>query len=264
MIAVCNIKATPHYRSEAFIAGLQAVGYEIVTTGAPRSRLDVLVIWNRQGAEEGFANTWESQGGAVIVCENGYAGRDADGQQLYAVAVHGHNGSGWHPVGADRRFGRLGVDVAPWRDGGAHVLVCGQRGIGSKTMASPVGWEDRTAARIRAMGFKKVVIRRHPGRFQPKTSLDAELDDALVCVVWSSASGVRALIRGVPVVYCAPHWICAGAAGRGLEALAAPPRDDALRAAALERMAHAQWAVAEIAAGEPFRRILEGVEAARW
>lgn len=264
MIAICNIKPKPEYRRDAFEAGMRALGYDIVKDGGPKSKQDLLVIWNRQGGEEIQANAWEHLGGTVLVCENGYMGKDAAGIQFYAIAVHGHNGSGWFPVAGDDRFSAVAAPLAPWAGTDGHVLVCGQRGIGSKQMASPPGWEDRTALQIKRMGVKDVRIRRHPGRLPPATTLDADLEGASLCVIWSSASGVRALVRGVPVVFDAPHWICAGAAGKGLKWVHEPPRDDDTRLAALRRMAHAQWSVEEIGAGEPFKRILANLEHASW
>ncbi len=263
MIAICKIKAEPTYRRSAFEAGLRAVGYDLVESGCPTSRRDVLVIWNRQQGEEGLADTWERSGGSVIVCENGYMGRDELDRQLYAIAVHGHNGSGWFPQGDDDRFSSLKIELHPWRDG-AHLLVCAQRGIGSREMASPHGWHDRTKVQLRAMGFKNVKIRLHPGRFKPETTLEQDLEGAAACVIWSSSSGVRSMALGIPTIFCAPHWILEGGGGRGLGALSAPPRDDALRLAAFQRMAHAQWRVDEIESGEPFARILDGIEGATW
>jgi len=61
------------------------------------------------------------------------------------------------------------------------------------------------------------------------------------------------------VVYCAPHWICEGAAYVSYAALEAGDpalNADSWRLAAMQRMAWAQWSLAEIASGEPFRRLL--------
>lgn len=264
MIAVCHIKTEPSYRRTAFEAGLRRLGYQLVFSAAPRDKRDLLVIWNRQLGEEVMADTWERHGGTVLVAENGYIGQDGDGRQLYAIAVHGHNGSGWFPVGTEDRLSALHLDIRPWVAETGHVLVCGQRGIGSKTMASPPAWDERTAQRLRAMGEKLVKVRKHPGRYQPTTSLEEDLAGASRCVIWSSSSGVKALVAGVPVVYCAPSWICADGAGAGLKHLAHPPRDDAKRITALHRMSHAQWRVDEIERGEPFARILDRLEEATW
>ena len=255
MIATNTIRLEPHYRRAAFDAGLRRIGYTLVSDGAPRDTRDLLVIWNRQGEFERRATLWESQGGTVIVCENGYLGRDAEDRQFYAISRGGHNGSGWFPDSAEDRFAMLGIDLAPWRSGGDYVLVCGQRGIGSRLMASPPAWDTKTAVALKRADIK-VRVRPHPGRYPPATTLDADLAGASSCVIWSSASGVKALTLGIPVAYTAPHWICAEAAGNRLDGVNKPLRDDDKRLAAMRHMASGQWAVAEIESGEPFARIM--------
>lgn len=265
MIAVNTIRDLPHYRRGAFDTGLKRLGYKLVSSGRATDRRDLLILWNRQGQGEAQALDWEEEGGTVIVCENGYLGRDANDHQFYAIAVHGHNGSGWYPVGESDRFASLGIELEAWRaNEKGHVLVCGQRGIGSKTMASPHGWEAKTVARLRAMGFDKIRLRKHPGREKPETTLQQDLQGARSCVIWSSSSGLRALQAGIPVCYCAPHWIASGAAVRGLDGVRAPMLDDASRLAAMRRVAWAQRSIEEIETGEPFATILENIETASW
>ena len=260
MIAYCLIREHPHYRRAAFVEGLRRAGYK-VRHGMDRSRPqpgDVLVTWNRTGDD---ADRWERMGGRVLVAENGYIGLDAHGVQLYALAVGGHNGSGKWPHGGGERWQRLGIDLKPWRERGEFVLVRGQRGIGSRAMASPPNWHDNIAAKLRL--HHRVVVQPHPGKPACDPYEAARLVGALrgchAAVIWSSAAGVRALVEGVPVYYDAPHWICAGAALRLGEVrdLNAPKMDDGARLAALERMAWAQWTVAELESGEPFVRLRE-------
>lgn len=262
MIAICTIRNEPHYRKNAFLTGLKRAGYSIVERGKPSSRADLLCMWNRQGGAEATANTWEHHGGTVLVCENGYAGRDEQGRQFYAISAHGHNGSGWFPVGEEDRLEALNLPLAPWRTEG-YDLVCGQRGIGSVTMASPGGWDAKTVARLTAMR-RRVKLRKHPGKVPQKTTVEQELAGAATCVIWSSSSGVKALLNGVPVIYTAPHWICAEAAVRGLAGVEAPLRDDAARIRALKFMAWGQRSVVEIESGEPFVRMRERIGEATW
>jgi len=265
MFAVNTIRQEPHYRRAAFDTGLQKLGYTMVPVGArPKGRHDLLLVWNLNPPNEGHAIDWEGAGGSVLVCENGYLGKDANGHQLYAISVHGHNGSGWFPVGSEDRFARLGIELKPWRADAGYILVCGQRGIGSRQMASPPGWEDRVAKSLKGMGQSDLKLRRHPGRYTPETTLEQDLAGARLCLIWSSSSGVTALTQGVPVVYCAPHWICAGAATRGLETLSTLCASDESRSTAMRRMAYGQWTVAEIEAGEPFKAILAELEHATW
>jgi len=149
--------------------------------------------------------------------------------------------------------------LQPWRADGGHILVCGQRGIGSPTMASPHNWHEQVAAKLRAMTKRQVRVRVHPGNKAAAVPRADELLGAWACVIWSSSSGVQALIAGIPVFYDAPHWICDGAAGRIAEIETPFARDyDYERLAAMQRMAWAQWSLAEIASGEPFRRLLGG------
>jgi hypothetical protein len=206
-----------------------------------------------------MADTWERAGGTVLVCENGYIGQDDVGRQLYAISVHGHNGSGWFPCGPEDRLAALKLDLKPWQEGD-HILVCGQRGIGTKTMASPDGWHLRAEAAVKRVTQRPVKVRAHPGLKPPTTTIEQDLEHAHACVVWSSACGVTALTMGVPVFYDAPHWVCEETARKGIDAIDRPLADDARRRAAFQKMAHGQWSVAEITSGEPFKRIAARID----
>jgi hypothetical protein len=259
LIAICRIRPQPVYRRDAFENGLRAAGYRLVENGTPNGPQDLLVIWNRYGAFEQQANAWEQQGGTVLVAENGYLGADSEGRQYYALSAHGHNGSGWFPIGDDDRFAKLGIPLKPWRTGGTEIVVRGQRGIGTKLMASPPNWHQHAAARIRKMSERPIRVVPHPGNVNDRRGVE-HLADAWALVVWSSAMGVYALTEGIPVFYGAPHWICHEAAwpfndwltGQGPPPLALQGRVPDFRPQAMHRMAWGQWAVTEIESGEPF------------
>lgn len=263
--ATVKIKAEPSYRRHAFVAGLQKAGFEVGEFAQPKSRHDMLVLWNRMGVHETEANDWEARGGTVVVAENGYMGRDATGQQFYAISVHGHNGAGWFYQGDDDRFAALGIELKPWNskpDG--YILLCAQRGIGSKQMASPPRWDATTAGQLMRMGHRNLKVRQHPGRVKSETTLEQDLEGARCAVIWSSASGVRALQLGVPVIYTAPHWVASEAATHGLGTISSLRTDDAARLRALQHAAWGQWSVAEIEAGTPFHLMLEHLWQAKW
>src|SRR5262245_61646173 len=114
---VMLMRKDTHYRSDAFKAGLERHGYHVVPQGAaPIGPNTVLVLWNRKaGTEDRMAASYERGGAKVIIAENGYIGQDSAGQQLYAMALSGHNGSGKWFVGNVDRFARLGVELKPWR-----------------------------------------------------------------------------------------------------------------------------------------------------
>ena len=263
MKAICRIRKEPYYRRAAFESGLKKVGFTLVDSVKPTGADDWLVIWNRQQATETEADEWERRGGMVIVVENGYL-QKVD-KTHYAISVHGHNGSGWFPVGDEDRFTKLGFHLKPWKKidetGVEKILVIGQRGIGSRTMKSPPQWDEKMAVTLKRFHLP-VYFRPHPGNAPPKIPLEHDLRRAQACVIWSSAAGVQALVEGVPVSYDAPHWVCAEAAQSNV--LAVAKRDDDARAKALHRMSHAQWHHEEIATGEPFARIIERRGEAVW
>lgn len=252
--AVINIRKEPYYRRDAFERGLRALGYVIINGPAPgtipNSREDLLVLWNKKrGPEEQAADTWERQGGTVIVAENGYlAGVD---KTYYAISVHGHNGSGWFPEDpTEDRFSKLGFTVKPFHHPSDVHLVCGQRGVGSRLMASPPLWGEHTTKSLRTKyGDTKVRFRPHPGNHAPAVPLSLDLARCGTVHIWSSASGVRALIEGHEVIHAAPHWI-----------LAVPGTLEER----LNHMAHGQWHHEEILSGEPFARIINRLGEAKW
>jgi hypothetical protein len=263
MIAICNIRDEPHYRKNAFLLGLKRAGYAVVSRGNADGPEDLLVLWNYHPATIAPAAKWESQGGTVIVCENGYAGKDDTNRQYYAIAVHGHNGSGWFPVGDEDRLSKLNLTLEPWRNTDGYVLICGQRCIGSPQMASPPNWHIDVARKLK-IGGKDVKIRPHPGTAPPPTRLDDDLTGASTCLIWSSSSGIRALCMGVPVVYDAPHWICESAAIPMSKWNGVMIKDDNTRLEALKKMAWGQRSVVEIESGEPFVRIKDTIGEATW
>lgn len=273
--AVVAIRAEPWYRKDAIESGLRCLGYEIkhpyCNTGRffrggvdrvePSSRDDLLICWNKKiGHDEQVCNLFEARGGTVIIMENGYLQRID--KSMYAISVHGHCGSGWYPQDdAIDRFTPLGFIHRPWRKEGKHVLVCGQRSIGSARMASPAGWHQRLKINVelalgeRGTPVREVRVRPHPGNTAAKIPLEQDLKDAWACVVWSSACGVRALVEGIPVFCDAPDWICRDVAYRPkvLNRNFTTPKFtyDQVRTA-LNRMAHGQWSVEEIRSGLPF------------
>lgn len=257
--AFVDIREQPHYRTDAFYAGLKASGFHVLPRQLPADGPrpgDVLVIWNRYSDKELTADKWERLGGTVLVAENGYCGRDAAGRQFYALAIHGHNGSGRWNGGGPERWGALGLAIRPWRVAGEHVLVCPNRHFGMKGFAMPQNWERETVAQLRRFTKRPVRVRPHPNGGTPERPLAADLENCWAVVIWASSCGVHALLAGVPVIATAPWWILKPAASMRLdevEAPAMPPRQEHF-----ERLAWAQWSIEEITSGAPFRHLLSG------
>lgn len=226
----------------------------------PSGPEDVLVIWNRYGSLEILADKWEAQGARVIVAENGYIGKDTDDRQFYALALHGHNGSGTWDVGVENRWAAHDIELAPWRLNGDHILFAPSRGIGPKWYAQPGGikWNDVFLPEIQAATGREVRLRVHPGNQEAQRQakpLEEDLENCWAVVLWGSTVGLKAILAGVPVFHVSPYFIAADAARRwgefDLENPYTGPREPALH-----KMAWAQWSVKEIEDGLPFRHLL--------
>lgn len=267
MTAYCLIRPLPHYRHEAFIAGLKAAGHTVDTRVPIEGRPgDVLVIWNRYGVNEQIADRFEATGGTVLVAENGYIGKDKQGRQLYAIAVSKHNGGGSWPRGNEKRWEALGIEIKPWRDTAPvvidgqprdkHILVCGNRSFGTRGNVMPVGWEKDVRHRLSKITRREIRLRFHPGNDEPGVPLEDDLKDCHAVVIWTSSCGVAALVAGIPVVTEAKWWIAKSAAFDSIEHIDTDRVvPNWMRRDALQRLAWAQWTVEEIAAGVPFKHL---------
>jgi hypothetical protein len=265
--ALTMVRQEPHYRADAVRVGLKAAGFEVVKELARPGPRDLLVCWNRYGLFEAEAQRFEAAGAAVVIMENGIIGKtqntyakqfDANGEQLFTLALNFHNGPGAWFVGAPGRWRQQGVEVLPWRETGENVLLCGQRGFGNPRVAPPPGWLEKTAEKLRKITHRPIVIRQHPGNEPAKVPLADDLEDAYAVVVHGSACGIHGMAAGIRCYSTWSEWIgfpCAlpfSEIGRA----DVNPTDEA-RERMLDRVAWAQWPVCEIAAGEPFRLLME-------
>lgn len=251
MEAVCLIREQPAYRREAFLAGLAACGIPVVDRLKP-SPETVLLIWNRYGAGAQAADEVERAGGRVVVCENGYLGREWRGAHWYAMSLGQHNGAGeWFPGGPERWDG-WGVDLAPFRPAGSgETVVLPQRGIGPPGVAMPSSFFQLIGPFV---GMHRV--REHPGENVPVVSLEDDLANCGLAVIWGSGAGLKALAMGIPVAYWFDRWIGGPGAGFGRLGIENPNRNETERLDMFRRMAWGMWNVDEIAAGTPFRHLL--------
>jgi hypothetical protein len=215
---------------------------------------DVLVIWNRYGLHDAYAQRYISAGARVLVAENGYLPKDKKGRRYYALALEHHNGAGRWYGGDSTRWRDMGLEVAPWRTDGDHILVLPQRGVGPPGVAMPRNWAAETVKALKRVTKRPVKLRPHPGK--NPTPLEPDLANAWCCVTWGSGAGVKALLAGIPVVHSFTRWIGASACGSEIAKVDAPYMGD--RLAMFERLAWAQWHVDEISAGKPFERLLNG------
>lgn len=243
MRAWLNLRFTVADRAAAFRQGLERLGFEVCpgSTVAPEDG-DVLVTWNRIGSGQASALAFEKRGLPVLVAENASWGNDFAGGHWYSLARRFHNTAGMFPVGGPERWDSLGVELAPWRQEGAEIVVLPQRGIGPPEVAMPMTWPHQAQ---RATGGR---IRMHPG-MRPAKPLQDDLAKAIFVVTWGSGAAIKALLWGIRVKSEMPAWI--------------GEQDNTTkgRLAMFRRLAWAQWTLAEIASGEAFRRLLESQQA---
>lgn len=247
------IRQSVQYRTEAFRSGLHRLGYEVAHL-PPRGlgNGDVLILWNWQLRFERTALDYEKAGGTIIVAENGWVGCNGEGNKLVSLCKGHHNGAGEWTVGAAGRWRSQGVTLAPWRVAGERIMVLGQRGIGELGVAAPARWVAQTVEELRRRTVRPIELREHPGRH---IAPDPDFSGVHAVVTWSSGAAIKAIVAGVPAFHAFPQWIGAAAARPLDHDLDDPFLGD--RQPMLDRLAWAQWTIAEIASGEAFSCLLQ-------
>lgn len=249
MRAYIELKATPHYRRDAFVQGLDNAGFNL--TDRPEKAHAVL-LWNRIGSGHHVAMAAEEKGIPVLIAENAYLGNDWLGDRWYAMSRTHHNGAGFWPDHGGARWDSLGASLTSWRSGGAEIVVLPQRGIGPPGVRMPPDWECRVRSRLASYGMP-VRIRRHPGQ-STATPLLVDLQNAAAVVTWGSGAGIKALAAGIPVLHDFGQWIGAQASAPIGEPIR---RNDADRLAMFQRLAWAQWTLDEIRSGFAITELLK-------
>jgi hypothetical protein len=252
--ACVTLRESAAYCPDVFREGFRRLGYNVTNHAGSFGPDDVLLVWNRRPSEEHMIRAAEARGARVLVAENGYIGKDADGHKLFALALGHHSGAGDWVSGDYNRWTPLGIELRPWRDDGDHILVLGQRSIGEKGVAMPEGWAERTVEELRRRTRREVRLRRHPGI--SRTDPYDDLRGAWAAVTWNSGAAIKALVAGFPVFHAAPRWVGASAASPHLDQLEEPWTGD--RIPMLRCLAWAQWARSEIASGEALWWLLGG------
>lgn len=246
-VASVLLKQQPTYRHHCFVTGLKQAGYSVIYRPQHNpSPQDVLVVWNRHPFHEKIITGYEKAMATVLIAENGYIGNTK------AIAKNYHNGAGSWYQGETDRWSQLGIELAPWREDGDHILVLPQRGMGSQGVAMPRNWLASTLHHLSMTTDRPVRVRKHPGQNQC-VPLEDDLKGAWAAVTWGSGAAIKAIVAGVPVFHNMRNWIGAPAASTKVSDIENPFLGD--RLPMLQRMAWAQWTLPEIESGEPFRAL---------
>jgi len=131
----------------------------------------------------------------------------------------GHDPNRWTKISKE-----LDVKLQPWRNDGAHVLVCCQRNGGWSMKGYPTtDWIISVVKQIRQYTDRLIVIRPHPGdkkalgylkqikhdigtkhKISTAKNIREDLKNAWVTVTYNSSPGVASAIEGVPVFVTDP------------------------------------------------------------
>lgn len=261
MKAYIGIREQPHYRHDAFVAGLKAAGHDVMNGDPHNFDADTLwVSWHRYGRGHDLACAVEAAGGKVLIAENAYLKGRKDGGDYIALASRYHNDAEVIPEGSPERWAAMGIELKPWRTDGNHILVCPNRSFGTPGRIMPPYWADEVVERLRKLTKRPIRVRPHPGNNEPQKPLADDLAGAWACVVWSSSAGVKSLVAGAPVFQCAPNWIATAASSLNLKMIEDPAMDDDRRLSAMQKVAAGQFTVNEIASGKVFDLLLRGKE----
>jgi hypothetical protein len=217
------LRPEPHYRREAFDAGLQAIGLRQADAG----RCDVYLTWNRYGTREIVADAVEARGGRVLVAENATFGNDFCGGRWYSIWPRFHNRASSIRFGGNSRWDDLGIELEAWRSVGGEIVGLLQRGIGPR--GTPRAWTPPGCSRIR----------KHPG-IKACIPLEQDLEKASEVRTWGSGAAIKALMWGIRVKSYMPEWC------------GEQDNTDSGRLEMFRRLIWAQWRLSEIEKGEPF------------
>jgi hypothetical protein len=260
--AVCLIRTLPHYRHEAFTAGLARLGYRVVSQPMLPKHIgpdDVLVIWNRNPVADITAKYHEKAGSKVVVVENGYLDAvDEQGHQWFTLSLWHHNGLGAWFQSSGSRWDEMRLELSPWRTEGGRVVILPQRGVGPAGVAMPKFWPSAAMSEVMRRTKRPVHVRPHPGiKSKVIRPLYADLEGCHAVVTWGSSAALKAIQAGVPAFHALPGWVGADAAlllaGSDLEA---PKMCDFARLTMFERLAWSQWRVREIENGDALAWLL--------
>lgn len=205
----------------------------------------------------------------ILLVEYGYLARasapDNHAERFWQLSV---NNLGWVPPdnpGATR-FSDLGITPQPWRQASEDkpVILCGDN-PGGIDVTDDFRWPQirywalTALAQIRLATKRRVFWRPHPAMqamipgFNGLSVGDVAWRDVWAVVTHNSNTGNEALFAGCPVFTdgCAGYRELSAMDLAQVETPRMPQRQDYF-----ERLAWAQWTLAEIRTGEPFAEYL--------
>ena len=229
-----------------FAAGLGGVDVLDVPSGPAALPLGGVAIFPSPRAWP-FVEWLRASGYPWYYADHGYFGR----RLYYRITRNGFQYQG-QPRRDRCRFDGFGRRIKPWRETGAHVLVCpnGAMHFGLHGAPPLPEWLAQVRAELRRHTDREIRVRLKPRGFTASRAepIDEALDDCWVCVTYSSNAAVDALVEGVPVVTLA-DFAASYRMGRTSIADVEDPYYPPDRGPFLAALAAQQWSVHEIRNG---------------
>lgn len=260
---------------DAFHAGANALGHDVVVNG--NDGIDVIwsVLWN--GRMAGNRSIWErniSQSKPTIVLEVGGISRGS----TWKVGLNGINRNGdYIPCDFNNDRARLlGLELKPWRTDGEYILICGQHDKSLQWQGMPrmSQWVIDTIDEIQKHTDRTIIFRPHPRcplphieheytnvrRQDPRyingtyDDFDMGFDNIWTTVSYSSNPGIHSIIAGVPS-FVGPSSLAYPVANdidflHNIENPVMPDRQQWLN-----DYAHTEYTVEEISQGIPIKHL---------
>lgn len=183
--------------------------------------------------------------GGVYYNTNNYANHDSDGAKWTQISQC------------------LGLQLAPWRAAGEHILICLQRDGGwSMKGVDMRAWVRSTVKTLRQHTDRPILIRPHPKCAidlsdltckrdifvsVPESTLQDDIRGAWASVFFNSSSCVASILAGVPVFAADPDCVAWRVADSDLSRIEHPNLPE--RQSWLNDLATAHWTDAESSQG---------------
>lgn len=160
------------------------------------------------------------------------------------------------PLAPDHaRLKALGVQVKPWTNGGAHIVIIEQSPHFMQLSGAHPVWLGRLVAQLRMYTDRPLLLRRWSrNKANASVSLQHDLKDAWALVTYSSAAANEALIAGVPAFVGFRQCAAAPMAAGELSAIESPARPDG-REEWAAGLAASQWTLSELADGAAWKAL---------
>jgi len=204
------------------------------------------------GVDESNIDVWRAvraRGSDFFYVDNSYF--DSARQQRFRVTKNRlqHTGLG---VSDGSRFRALGIELAPWRETGAHIVVCPQSNAFMRTAAGYEGdWTQKTLARLKTQTSREIRVREwSANKGALAATLQQDLAGAHALVTWSSAAAISAVVSGIPVIVEANDCAARFMGGTDIEALPTPERENWVGV-----LADNEWSLDEMSKGKAWSHL---------